>query len=32
MGVRVYGRGSTTFRREDVQRGFEPDACFYHAR
>src|SRR3989442_8192114 len=21
--------GSTTFRREDLERGFEPDACFY---
>lgn len=21
--------GSTTFRREDLQRGFEPDSCFY---
>jgi Uma2 family endonuclease len=21
--------GSTTFRREDVERGFEPDSCFY---
>jgi Uma2 family endonuclease len=21
--------GSTTFRREDLQRGFEPDTCFY---
>lgn len=25
----VYGVGSTTFRREDLARGFEPDACFY---
>lgn len=26
--------GSTTFRREDLERGFEPDSCFYiqHAR
>lgn len=23
------GLGSTTFRREDLQRGFEPDSCFY---
>jgi Uma2 family endonuclease len=28
-GVDVYGVGSTTFKRTDVQRGFEPDACFY---
>ncbi len=21
--------GSTTFRREDLERGFEPDSCFY---
>jgi Uma2 family endonuclease len=25
----VRGLGSTTFRREDLERGFEPDACFY---
>lgn len=25
----VEGAGSTTFRREDVDRGFEPDECFY---
>jgi Uma2 family endonuclease len=23
------GLGSTTFKREDLERGFEPDACFY---
>jgi Uma2 family endonuclease len=28
-GTDVYGVGSTTFRRTDAQRGFEPDACFY---
>ena len=28
-GVDVYGAGSTTFKREDLNRGFEPDACFY---
>lgn len=28
-GVDVYGVGSTTFKREDLERGFEPDACFY---
>lgn len=25
----VRGLGSTTFRREDLERGFEPDGCFY---
>ncbi|MBI3972636.1 MAG: Uma2 family endonuclease [Chloroflexi bacterium] len=29
IGVRVYSLGSTTFRREEIQRGFEPDSCFY---
>lgn len=29
MGIDVYSFGSTTFRRQDLQRGFEPDACFY---
>jgi Uma2 family endonuclease len=29
MHINVRGLGSTTFRREDLQRGFEPDACFY---
>ena len=29
LNVDVYGLGSTTFRREDLERGFEPDACFY---
>jgi Uma2 family endonuclease len=29
MNINVRGLGSTTFRREDIQRGFEPDACFY---
>jgi len=28
-GVDVYDLGSTTFRREDLERGFEPDSCFY---
>lgn len=28
-GVNVYGVGSMTFKREDLERGFEPDACFY---
>jgi Uma2 family endonuclease len=29
LGVDLYGAGSTTFEREDLERGFEPDACFY---
>jgi Uma2 family endonuclease len=29
MNINVRGLGSITFRREDLQRGFEPDACFY---
>ncbi len=28
-GVRVVGVGSTTFRRRDVERGLEPDECYY---
>ena len=28
-GADLYGAGSTTFDREDLARGFEPDACFY---
>ncbi len=28
-GIDVEGAGSTTFRREDLARGFEPDASFY---
>lgn len=27
--IDVIGFGSTTFRRSDLQQGFEPDACFY---
>jgi Uma2 family endonuclease len=27
--IDMIGGGSTTFRREDLARGFEPDACFY---
>ncbi len=27
--VEVYGLGSTTFRRADLDRGFEADSCFY---
>ena len=29
MGINLQGFGSTTFRRADLDRGFEPDACFY---
>lgn len=29
MNVDVEGLGSTTFRREDLVGGFEPDSCFY---
>ena len=29
IGVEVEDLGSTTFRREDLERGFEPDSCFY---
>lgn len=29
VGVNVYGVRSTTFKREDLERGFEPDASFY---
>jgi Uma2 family endonuclease len=29
MDIDVYGLGSTTFKHEDLERGFEPDACFY---
>lgn len=28
-GVNAYGVGCTTFKREDLERGFEPDSCFY---
>ena len=29
LNVDVISAGSTTFKREDAARGFEPDACFY---
>lgn len=29
MGIDVEDFGSTTFRRADLARGFEPDSCFY---
>jgi Uma2 family endonuclease len=28
-GLDYVNLGSTTFKREDIQRGFEPDGCFY---
>ncbi len=27
--INVRNLGSTTFKREDIERGFEPDSCFY---
>ena len=30
MGIDVYDLGSTTFRREDLERGFEPDCLLLH--
>jgi Uma2 family endonuclease len=32
LGVNVYPLGSTTFKREEVLKGFEPDAAFYVGR
>jgi Uma2 family endonuclease len=29
LALRVDSLGSSTFRREDIARGFEPDSCFY---
>ncbi len=29
FGVNVRGLGSTTFKRPDLKKGFEPDSCFY---
>ncbi len=29
LGIDVYDLGSTTFRRADLERGFEPDSCLY---
>ncbi len=29
MGIESEDLGSTTFRREDLERGYEPDSCFY---
>jgi Uma2 family endonuclease len=32
LAIDVRGFGSTTFRRQDLARGFEPDSCFYIQR
>jgi hypothetical protein len=29
MEIDIEGGGSTTFRRQELARGFEPDECFY---
>ncbi len=29
LSIETENLGSTTFRREDLERGFEPDSCFY---
>jgi Uma2 family endonuclease len=29
MDLKVEGLGSTTFKRQEFERGFEPDSCFY---
>lgn len=29
LGMKIKGYGSTTLNREDLQRGIEPDSCFY---
>lgn len=29
LGIEYENAGSTTFKREDLARGFEPDSCFY---
>src|SRR5215475_10814001 len=31
-GCDLKGFGSTTFKREDLAKGFEPDSCFYFRR
>jgi Uma2 family endonuclease len=30
MGVRIEGFGSTTYKRDVLERGLEPDQCYYH--
>jgi Uma2 family endonuclease len=32
LRIDILSLGSTTFRREETERGFEPDACFYVTR
>jgi len=32
LNIDIEGAGSTTFRREDLARGLEPDACYYIAK
>lgn len=29
LGIEIEGLGASTFRREDLDRGFEADSCFY---
>lgn len=29
LNIELRGLGSTTFKRHDIKRGFEPDSCFY---
>jgi Uma2 family endonuclease len=29
LGLEIYSLGSTTWRREDLQKGLEPDECYY---
>lgn len=31
LGIGIESLGSTTFKRADIERGFEPDSCFYIA-
>jgi Uma2 family endonuclease len=31
LGIPIRSVGSTTFRRKDLERGFEPDASFYYS-
>lgn len=31
LGLDIQSLGSTTFQREALDRGFEPDSCFYFA-
>lgn len=29
LGLEIYSLGSTTWSREELQRGLEPDECYY---